>query len=472
MNKMVRFFLPLFVLAAFFSSCEFTTNDVEYNMGDHFIDDPVNVFMIDTLTVKTYSIVSDSFLTSRTERLLAGRYVNKYGVETLCESYLRFDPTTSSNLSANETAVYDSTCFVIYTDGYKFGDTSVVAGFDVFRVTQKIEYDEDVGYLFNTSEFKTEEEPIGSFSIDFNSGVDSILVRLPDSFGKELYDMVYNEDEILEDNDALNDVVDFKDEFLKGFKIAPKNDNESMIFGLRAQPSSGQAPRIDLYYHDNTVNDNLAISFKMESANTSGVYNTHAFTHIENKYAGSILESDEPGEALEGVEDKRESKYPSSKSNNITMTQAGYLLSTRIEIPYIDNLYGYGNGAIVKAELIINPLDDSFDEKDDLPATLRMNIIDEDNDYFDDLYEVGSQDAAIGKLHYDHEFKSNTHYRFDITNFIKTEYEDRGDKQYSLQLLTPYDPYENDDPDVDQLIIGSPENEDNPMELKVYLTNF
>lgn len=468
MNRMVRFLLPLFILATILSSCEFTTNDIKYNMGDHFIDDPANVFLVDTMTVKTYSVVTDSFYTSQAERLLTGRYINKYGVETLCESYLRFDPTTKPNLSDNKSAVYDSAGFVIYTDGYKFGDTSIVAGFDVYRVTRQIEYDEDYGYLFNTTYFDTEEQPIGSFTVDFNSDVDSILVSLPDSFGKELYDMVYNEDEILY-KENIDGKSYFKTEFLKGFKIAPKADNESIIFGLQANPDSVRSPRIDLYYHDNSLNDNLAISFKMESANISGVYNTHAFSHIENNYAGSIFDSNEPGEALEGVEDKEESKYPSSKSNEITISQAGSLLSTRIEIPYVDNLYGYGRAAIVKAELIIDPLDDSFDEKSDLPPRLVMDIIDEDNNYYNDLFKVGTQDIVVSELDYDDEFKSKTHYRFDITNFIKTEYEDFGTKQYSLLLLTPFNFKK---PDVDQLIIGSPENEENPMKLKVYLTNF
>ncbi len=476
---MVRFLLPLFILATFLSSCEFTSNDIEYNMGDHFIDDPANVFLVDTMTVKTYSVVVDSFYTSQAERLLTGRYINKYGVETLCESYLRFDPTANPNLSDNESAVYDSACFVIYTDGYKFGDTSNVAGFDVYRVTEQIEYNEDYGYLYNTSQFETEEQPIVSFTVDFNYDVDSILVRLPDSFGKELYDMVYNESEILDSYYTEDGFNEFKDEFLKGFKIAPKTDNETLIFGLQAYPDSARAPRIDLYYHDNKISDDLAISFKMESVNTSGVFNTHAFTHIENKYAGSIFESEKPGEVLEGVEDKKESKYPSHKSNDLTISQAGYflssryqpeyLMSSRIEIPYVDNLYGYGKGAIVKAELIIDPVDDSFEDKHDLPSSLRMFIVDENNEYFNVLYKAGSQDEALGELHYDKEFKSKTHYSFDITNFIKTEYEDFGNTQYSLLLLTQY---ENNNPDVDQLIIGSPENEDNPMELKVYLTNF
>lgn len=467
MNRMVRLLLPLFILATFLSSCEYTTKDIQYNMGDHFIDDPANVFLVDTMTVKTYSVAPDSIKTSMGDRLLTGRYVNKYGVETLCESYLRFDPTIIPGLSDNKSAVYDSASFVIYTDGYKFGDTSIVGGFNVYRLTEQIEYDEDKGYIYNTTHFETEEEPIASFNVDFNSDVDSIIVNLPDSFGKKLYDLVYNEDEILEDKTDDGEFK-FMTEYLKGFKIAPSSDNNSIIFGLQADPGSVLSPRIHLHYHDNTINDDLSISFKMESANVNGIYNLHAFTHIENYYTGSIFESNEPGEALEGVVDKEESKYPSSKSNEITISQAGYLLSTRIEIPYIDNLYGYGRASIVKAELIVDPLDDSFEEKSDLPSMLILDIVDDDNEFYNNLYEVGDQDIVMGELDYDHEFKSETHYRFDVTNFIKLEYEDFGTK-YSLLLRTQYN---NSKPDVDQLIIGSPNNEDNPMKLKVYLTNF
>jgi hypothetical protein len=456
---MIRLLLTLFVLAVFLNSCEYSISDTQYNMGEYFIDDPANVILVDTMTVKSYSIVADSFYTSQARRLLAGRYMNKYDIETFCESYFRFDPTTNERLSDNKSAVYDSTSLVIYPDGYKFGDTTIVAGFDIYRVTQEIEYDEDDGYLYNTSSFETEDEPIGSFNVDFNSDVDSVIVKLPGSLGKELYDMVYDDLEILKEQE------DFKELFLKGFKIAPRDDNESLIFGINVNPDSDNVPRIDLHYHDNTPDDNLAISFKLEAINR------YAFSHIENSYSGSILGGGEADEALEGVDEPGESKYPSFESNEISISQAGYLLSTRIEIPYVDNLYAYGLSAIVKAELIIDPLDDSFEDKSDLPSKLNMVIVNEKNDYYYNnvLYEVGSTGYVQAKLHYDYEFKSKTHYRVDITNFIKTEYEDLARQKYSLLMLTPYNLQK---PDVDQLFVGSPDNEDDPMELKVYINNF
>lgn len=463
---MHRSYLAILAFMILFYSCEFESSDIEYNMGDHFVNDPANVFLVDTLSLRTYSIVTDSFVTSQADRLLAGRVINEYGIETYCESYFRFDPTTKSNLKDNLSAQFDSVSLVLYPDDYKFGDTTKIAGFDLFRLTEEIDYDELTYSIYNTTQFEAEAEAIGEFFVDYSSSFDSIAIRLPDEFGLELYNMIYDESEILEDPEV------FKEEFFKGLKIAPKSDNSSLVMGIHAVPDSATTMRIDLYYHDNTVNDNLAISFKMENseiATNPDVNNYNANSYIKNYYGSSILSGGNEDEMLEYHADVTESKYPSSKSDEITFAQSGYFLSTRIEIPYIDNLYYYGRGAVVKAELRISPLNNSFAYRDDLPSYLMMVVIDERNEFYKNLYAVNNSDYVYGELKYDFQFKNNVYYSFDLTNFIKTEYEDLGSHQYSLQLLTPFS---SKKPNVDQFFIGSSHNRNNPMELDVYLTTF
>ncbi|NLU39743.1 MAG: hypothetical protein GXX78_12755, partial [Bacteroidales bacterium] len=117
----LKFWL-LLLSALWLISCEYEQTDYRYNLGADFISDPTRVVMIDTLTVHTYTTATDSVITSREDRLLAGRFENKLGVVTTAESYFRLDPCEIFELS--ETAVFDSACFILYPDDYEFGDTT------------------------------------------------------------------------------------------------------------------------------------------------------------------------------------------------------------------------------------------------------------------------------------------------------------------------------------------------------------
>ena len=150
------------------------------------------------------------------------------------------------------------------------------------------------------------------------------------------------------------------------------------------------------------------------------------------------------------------------------------MLRTRIEIPTIDNLYAFGVGSIVKAELEFSPVRASFDQESDLPSQLEMTIVDSKNREYNPLYIAGTTDPAYGSLSFNKEFRTQTKYVYDITNFVKTEYEDKADPVYSLLMSIHYDtqhPF-SAYPNLDQLVIGNRKNVENKMKLKVYLTNY
>lgn len=443
-------YLFAFLFLILFSACEYDSSYIEYDMGNDFITDPTHVFMIDTLSVNTYTTASDSFTTSMESRLLMGRYLNQYNVETYCEAYFRFDPIAIPTFE--DTKQYDSICMVLYLDGYNMGDTTKTANFEIYRLTEELDVneDEDIYYIYNTTQFACEDTPIGTFTVDFEADHDSFYVRLPDVLGEELFALADEESETLTDDD------DFK-EFFKGVVIKPASDNSSLVLGLEAIPDSRTSPTMTIFYHDNTVNDDLYFEFSLE--NTLSSSNYKASSYIKNNFEGSVFEGVVPSET----------RFSSSKTNNISMLQGGYLTHTVIEIPTISSLYEFGKGAIIKAELIFEPIYGTFEEKVDLPSLLRINLVDEDNDFFDYLYDIGSTDPASGYLLYNSEFPRESYYSYDITNYVKTEYEDEGDTEYSLQLHLPVT---EQFPNVDQLFIGNANNTENKMKLKVYFTTF
>lgn len=430
-------------------ACQFEDADIKYNLGNDFISDDTNIIMIDTLTVNTYTILSDSLITSRANRLLTGSVINQFEIQTNCEAYLRFDPCGEQYF--NTSAKYDSICFLFNLDGYQYGDTSVVGEYEVYRLSEDIVLDDESSYIYHWTQFETEPKPLGSFNVDFNNFSNQISIRFPDVLGEELFNSANKEDP-----DTLITDYEYFAEYFKGLVIKPVNDQFSSVIGIEAIADSTTSPRMRIYYSDFTTADDLYFDFPLASSTPSNIF---AFSYIENNYTGTFLDGIMPGET----------KIPSTDTENISLIQRGAMLSTRIEIPYIDNLYNFGLGAIVKAELYLEPLENSFENEADLPTNLMMSLVDDENKYWQPLYSVGSEDLAAGYLNYNNDFKEETNYTYDITNYIKTEYEDFGDAKYSLMMRFPYD---SSLPNVNELLIGNSKNSKNRLKLKVYLIKY
>lgn len=449
-------YLIVFIVFVILSSCQFEQGDINYNLGNDFIDDPTNVIMIDTLTVRSYTSAMDSFTTSQGNRLLTGRTVNQIGIETYAESYFRFDSPGRINFHAS--SVYDSICMFLKLDGYKFGDTTEVETFEIYRLTDDIVFESTTQRIYNTTRFESESEPIASFSVDFGQDNRMISFRLPDELGKQLFDMSFNQSDTIRNNELFK-------EFFKGLVIKPVKENTSFIMGIEAIADSTSSPRMRIYFNDINVVDNLYFDFPLERYE----YYPGSFTpEYTNYLTSSYVMNDYTGTVLEGI-DQGDIRFSSTETNNITLLQGGNMMNTQIEIPHIGNLYQFGVGSIVKAVLYIDPLDDSFETASNLPPVLQMNLIDSKGRLYKPLYVTGTEDLAFGTLRYDREFKENTHYAYDITNYLKTEYEEVANQEYSLFLMIPYS---QNNLNVNQLIIGDSKNRNDRMKLKLYLTNF
>ncbi|MBP7509458.1 MAG: DUF4270 family protein [Prolixibacteraceae bacterium] len=452
-------YLILIVTALIFSSCEFTDSPFKYNVGNDFIENNVRVIMIDTLTVKTYTTAIDSIATSQTQRILAGRFKNKYGMITYCESYFRLDPSGSQFF--DETSVFDSACFILNVDGYNMGDTTKLCQFEIYRLTEEIDVDEETEMIYNTRQYKHENQPLATFSLDLSDDdVDSVCIRLSDVFGKTLYDMAYNEDEDQDGNIILDDAEAFK-EIYKGFVIKPLKDNVSCVVGFNADPDSSLCPRLRVYYHDNSMDDDMSFEFSLEK-------NTMSASNTNNYYSSNYIKNDYSEFVIKDIPTDEE-MTSSEQTNNLTFLQGGTNLRTRIEIPYINNLYHLGIGSIIKAEICFRPVNGSFENRTDLPDSLEIYVVDDINRSFGQLYKVGTSEKTYSELHYNEIFKHDTYYSFDISQYLVDEYMDRGDPKYSLLLSLPQKTINEN---VTQLIFGDQNHPTNDLTMKVYISTY
>lgn len=465
--KYLLFLLPVLL----FISCEFEESDYNYNLGADFIYDPNTVYMIDTLTVNTYTTLADSVITSQQDRLIAGRFTNKVGVVTTSEAYFRLDPSEVTDSTV--TAVYDSACFIFYPDKYHFGDTTKICELGIFPLTEDILTNEQTEYIYNINQFSCETAPIATFKLNYNreydpletDDMDSVVIRVSDEYGKIFYDMVQSEDTIL----------DYKDVFthkFKGYVIKPINEESSFIAGFNAQADTTVTPKLRIYYHDYSDNDDLYLDYLLENFSeyadddfdlTSTNANSYVSSFITNDYTNSLFAGIDQGEDID------ENKLSSALTNNVTLLQGGVDLRTRIELPTIDNLYALGAGSVVKAILYIEPLEGTYGHQSDLPSSLELYLVDEKNRSYGQMTDFDDETAITSSLNYSADFSDQTYYYIDITRFVRDEFLSTGDPEYSLQLAFSQSKVYSA---VDQVILKSQKYGKDAVKLKLYLANY
>jgi len=471
----LKFWL-LLLSALWLISCEYEQTDYRYNLGADFISDPTRVVMIDTLTVHTYTTATDSVITSREDRLLAGRFENKLGVVTTAESYFRLDPCEIFELS--ETAVFDSACFILYPDDYEFGDTTVACDLAIHALTENIVADRRFEYLYNVSGFAFDPVPLGTFSYDLTkrnrfleeeNNIDSIVVRVPDEYGKQFYQMLEDE------NDNLDSLLDNKDKFAKkykGYTIRPANEKSSYIMGFNAVTDSTVTPKLRIYYHDYSENDELFFDYPLEDFTeyagdlfdlTTSEKNSYAFSTIRNDYSKS------PFVGIDVGRDFSQNKIVSTKTQNATMIQAGLDVRTRIEIPTIDELYFEGKGAVVQAILYLEPLEGTYDKEYQLPSSLELYLVDKKNRPYGQVVDFDQATPITAELVFNNEIKGRTYYKVDLTRFIRDEYLSVQDPYFTLQIAYPQSEIGSC---VDQLLLGNQKNLEDELILELYISYY
>lgn len=450
-------FLILLFLLTMLSACEFS--NYRYSMGNGFVDDPAQVIMIDTLTIRSYTVVDDSVATSYTTRLLAGNLVDPMGIGTYAEGYFMIDQPVTKPLSFHESAKYDSTQFVFYYDGYSIGDTTKTMTLGVFQLTEDITPDANTGYIYGHQQFACKSEPIAKFDVSELEYGDSIVVRVDDLYGKFLYDLVRDESPLL--STIIDDYEEFLDS-IKGFVIKPIGDDPAFIAGFNCFPDSLAAPHIKVYYSDDTENDENFIKYPMRLYNNTlkteeETKNKYVFNHFATTFIPGLSEMKSDT-----------ARIPSSATNEITFLQGGINMKTVLTIPYFHNLKTLGIGAVVGANLIFYPAtSDNMSGFYKLPEQLEMELVDPENDVLGVLPAIDGSSKIYSTLYYSKEFQEDTYYTFDISRFIKDEYNSEDERfDYGLALRLYSGDISNS---VDRLAINSPKS-GLGMKLKVYLT--
>jgi hypothetical protein len=245
------------------------------------------------------------------------------------------------------------------------------------------------------------------------------------------------------------EITDFDSfaEYLKGLVIVPETTNSSSVIGfnltskVRLYYSKYLGDDIDSYVKDFTIMDG-AKQFNAISVDKTG-------TLIQNLPASN-------------------SRLSSLLTNNQGYIQSGTGLACRVDFPNIKQLkYIADKGAIVDAELILKPVNNTYSKEFPLSDSLQVYVADK-------LNRIGGvlSDASGGALYaklnkQSDEFNENVGYSLSVGNFLQKEMLKQSDSKSSLVFTLP-----NINKAVNRIVLGDQKHKNNKIQLKIYYLSY
>jgi ribosome-associated translation inhibitor RaiA len=123
------------------------------------------------------------------------------------------------------------------------------------------------------------------------------------------------------------------------------------------------------------------------------------------------------------------------------------------------------NGAIVDAQLIVKPINNTYSDAYPLVDSLRIFVADKLNRITGTLSNGGSTYAVLNKQK--DEFNEDVGYSVSIGSFLQNEMIKKSDSKLSLILTLP-----NISKSVNRLLVGDQKNSSNKIQLKIYYISY
>ena len=373
-----------------FAACK----KVDINFGSQVLDNNyTQIIKIDTITPSLTTVFTDSFVTSGSGVALAGIYKDPaFGLVT-ARSYFELAPPKDTTLPTDIS--FDSLTLFLKLNTAYYGDTTKPIHLDVFQLADNIYPPNNGTVFYNNSSVRLSPESIGARDIVISPArTDSVVIRLSQSLGQQLFDLLKAGDERLKNNDKFIN-------YFRGISIVPSG-GDAIVFGFK------DSLTMRLHY---TVPGILKQS-KIRVFNL--VNNGHQFNNIKIDRTGPLANL--PPNKLE---------ISSSATKNAAFVQSITGTVAKISFPSLrDILLIPGYIKILQAQLIVKPVLGSYNPFYPMPPQIRLSRTDNNNKIGADLINTtsgGTSVAQNGNLVIDNIFGENTAYTYDLTDYLSTQ---------------------------------------------------
>ncbi|GAA4496971.1 hypothetical protein GCM10023172_11190 [Hymenobacter ginsengisoli] len=319
--------LAMLGLVALAASCTNTASDIGVGLPDANVD--TGAFLVDTLTVRSSTVLRDSVPSSNSNYLFVGQYTDPLLGKLTARSAFRLGLTEL--FTPDPTAVFDSITLVLKPDNYRYGDTTKTQALvEVHRLNTGISFtkysytspklttmDYDSVNLLNYSPvLKINTAPRGRA----RPNITTLRLPLDPAFGQAL---------LAKGKAGQLSTQDDLDAYLPGLVITPAANDEGALIRLSATSADAV---MHLYSHVPT-DPTTVITTNFSLATGS----RHFFQFRVNRNLAGVPNL--PRKSLESV--------PSALTGERTIIEGALGLQTRLEFPYLKDLRQFGNNLTI-----------------------------------------------------------------------------------------------------------------------------
>ncbi len=443
-----KFMYRLFIVLIFgiiLTSCDSDVDTGEFVVGSDNLAVNNKVILIDTATVEVSTINFDSLVTSGQSRILLGNYDDPIFGKVSSDSYFQLSSSsynlqTTSSDTEGANYVFDSIRMVLIPDKYYYGDTTKVQSVSIHRLLQKVKSDSDEDTNFyNNSTLNYDAVSLGSAAFTPKPlHQDTVFVKMDNTFGEALFQKLKKR-EITTQDEFI--------EYFKGLVIRSTATNTSCVMGFKV------TSMLQLYYSKQVTDSETSILKEFTIDDVSKQFN-----RISLDRTGTVLK-DLPGTT---------GRLSSNLTENKSFIQSGTGLACRIDFPNIKELkYITEKGAIVDAQLIIRPVNNTYSKNFPLADSLNVYVADQLNRISTTLNSASGSPiyAVLNKT--EDEFDENIGYSIPLGTFMQNEMVKTSDSKLALILTIP-----NISNAVNRLVLGNQKNTGNKIQLKIYYISY
>lgn len=375
----VLFILPV---ACFVISC--TRNQIDFGTVPE--NSYTRLVYIDTVGIQLSTVMIDSFSTANAPSFLVGKYKDPYiGLVSTKPFFQLNRPATLPDIP--DEAVFDSLTCIIRLNKYYYGDTTSAETIYVNELAQPISLSYN-NTVYNTTNVEIKPAPLGSQVVRLRPGVDdSVAIRLDDLKGQELFS------KLRQKADEVTNIESFQNYF-KGMTLTTGINDTSVVYGLK------DTVVMRVNYHTSTP---FPVTHYIDFISE---VNTEAFNQILSDRGGTGLVSSNKGV----------NEIPSSQTHHLSFSQPGTGLYLKLIMPSLKGvLLSEDIVRLLKAELVIRPLYQSFDQyRYKLPS--KVYLLQTNGSNIPGA-SVGGQavDPVIDNI-----YGENNYYSYDVTSYINT----------------------------------------------------
>lgn len=366
----VRFFICTISFISIISCNKSTT------IGSELQPQNLGVIFTDTVSIETSTIFLDSIATTNRELLLAGEYTDPILGHIKATSFFNVQPfNTTFNFGTNPQFI--SAVFSLPVN-FVYGDSTQTQTLTLHRLTERINPNR-VYYNYDVLNYET--TPVGSYTfVGTQAAVfGKIEIPLNDSFRDEIVALVN-----LNANDELTQAE--LDQFVKGFALVSQGGNAIWGFRVTGQMTAG----IEIKFINDAGSEQI---YRIVVRNATSIDDVSGERYISQRF--NHVSANRIGTPIENLSAHYQT-IPASSTNEQTFIQESLGIRTKVTFPYLKELVKDQTIAVNRADLVVYPVENTYNAFFKLPRRLDMLRLDENGKLIKYLFRYSEPKLGTG----------------------------------------------------------------------------